>query len=126
MVGGSRILGGVVGGSIDAPFVSGLGHLFPAVLWGADLKVIGGALLTPAVALLTGKPDVRTLKALEGRTIGSGSVGALIYQLAVTLLKTNGVDVARANWASNCTIPTQRDRLVRGLAAHAKLYRFVQ
>lgn len=180
---GSRILGGIVGGSTDASFMSGFGQVFPAIARGADIRIIGGGILRPTLGLFTSKDDVRTLKDLEGKTVGSGSVGALTYQLTVTLLKKYGVDVAKvrfvnvgasadifravsagtvdagvgqaaqvidaahyhvrlidhgnmaeeltqftyqAAWTSAKAIAERRDVLVRALAAHAKLYRFVQ
>ena len=180
---GSRIMGGIIGGSADVSFLSGFGQAFPAVERGAEVKVIGGGILLPALALFTGKDEVQSLKDLEGRTIGSGSVGALTYQLTVTLLKQHDVDVSKIRfvnigsssdvfravsagsvdagvgsavdiedaaqnhvrlipngnmaeelkdftysgaWASAKTIGAMRDTLVKALAAHVKLYRFVE
>lgn len=180
---GSRMLGAVLNGSVDASFMSGFGQLFPAVEHGAGLKIVAGGTLTPTIALFTGKPEIRTLKDLEGRTVGTGSVGALVYQQVVTLLTKYKVDVTKVRfvnvgssadifravsvgtvdagpasaalisqtdrykvrllehgnmaselrgytfqgaWTSDHAIATRRDILVRGLAAQAKLYRFVQ
>lgn len=178
---GSRIVGGIIGGSVDASFMSGFGQAFPAIAHGADIKIIGGGILLPALGLFTANPRVRTLKDLEGRTVGSGSVGALTYQLTVTLLRRYGVDLSKVRfvnvgssadiwrsvsagavdagvgqlshaavagrarliphgnmalelrqftyqgaWTTGHLITTHRDLLVKALAAHAKLYRFVQ
>lgn len=104
---GSKILGGLVSGSIDATYMSGFGQVFPAVERGADLRIIGGGALLPVLALFSGRPDVRTLKDLEGRTIGTGSVGALVHQLTVTLLRKYRVDVSKirfVNIGSNADI----------------------
>jgi ABC-type nitrate/sulfonate/bicarbonate transport system substrate-binding protein len=180
---GTRILGAVVSGSIDASMMSGFGQVFPAVERGAAIKVLAGGALLPGVALFSAKPEVRTLKDLEGRAIGTGSIGALIYQLTVGLLEKYKVDTSRMRfvnigsstdifravatgtvdggladaalidtaaehhvhlvehgnlsvelpeytyqgaWASDQKIQTEREVLVRALAAYAKLYRFVQ
>jgi ABC-type nitrate/sulfonate/bicarbonate transport system substrate-binding protein len=180
---GTKILGGVVSGSVDASYMSGFGQVFPAIERGATIRIIGGGALLPVLALFSSKPDIRTLKDLEGRTIGTGSVGALVYQLTVTLLRKYQVEVSRIRfvnigsnadifrgvsagtvdagvgeaaligaaarysvhliehgnmsvelkdytyqgaWASERKIATQRDVLVRGLAAYGRLYRFVQ
>jgi ABC-type nitrate/sulfonate/bicarbonate transport system substrate-binding protein len=180
---GSKILGGIVGGSLDASLMSGIGQVFPAIERGADLRIIGGGNLLPSLALYTSKDSVRSLKDLEGRAVGSGSIGALTYQLTVTLLKRAGVDASKVRfanlgsstdifrgvvagtvdagvgpasyaanpsryhvrliqggnmavalpdftyqgaWTSRRLIDTARDTLVRVLAAHATLYRFVQ
>jgi ABC-type nitrate/sulfonate/bicarbonate transport system substrate-binding protein len=180
---GSKILGGIVGGSLDASLMSGIGQVFPAIEQGGQLRIIGAGIVLPSLALYTGKADIRSLKDLEGRTIGSGSIGALTYQLTVALLKQAGVAISKirfanlgssvdifrgvvagtvdagvgpasyaANpsryhvrlvpggnmaealswftyqgaWTSTRMIETARDTLVRALAAHGKLYRFVQ
>lgn len=180
---GTRILGGVVSGSVDVSTASGFGQVFPAIERGAPLKILAGGALLPALALFSAKPKVQTLHDLEGKTIGTGSIGALIYQLTMTLLQKYQVNTANIRfvnigssadifravsagtvdagaadvalienaaqhhvhaiehgnmsvelkeytfqgaWASDRTIQTKRDTLVRTLAAHAKLYRFVQ
>lgn len=180
---GTRILGGVVSGSVDLSTMSGFGQVFPAIEHGAKIKILGGGALLPALALFSTKPNVKTLKDLEGKTVGTGSVGALIYQLTVTLLQKYGVDASKVRfatvgssadifravaagtvdagagdiglienaaehqvhllehgnlsielkeytyqgaWTSDQKIATQRDALVRTLAAYAKLYRLVQ
>jgi ABC-type nitrate/sulfonate/bicarbonate transport system substrate-binding protein len=180
---GSKMVGAVLNGSVDASLMSGFGQIFPAIEHGASLKIVAGGTLTPTIALFTGQSDINSLKDLEGRTVGTGSVGALIYQLVVTLLKKYDVDVSKVRfvnvgssadvfravsmrtidagpaasalisqaeryhvrliphgnmsaelrgytfqgaWTSDRKIATNRDALVRALAAQAKLYRFVQ
>jgi ABC-type nitrate/sulfonate/bicarbonate transport system substrate-binding protein len=180
---GSKILGGVVNGSVDGTMMAGFNQVFPAIERGAALKILAGGALIPVLSLFTSKPEVQSLKDLEGRVVGSGSVGALVYQLTVTLLRKYGVDVSKVKfvnigstaditraiaagtvdagtaagsladtgetrkfrliphgvmaeelkdytfqgaWTSDEKIATERDKLVRALAAHAKLYRFVQ
>ena len=68
---GSRLLGGIVGGDIDLSMMSGFGQLFPAIDKGAKMKVLSGAAVLPSLAVFTAKPDIRTLKDLEGRTIAT-------------------------------------------------------
>lgn len=179
---GSKILSGIVGGTVDVSMSSGFGQVFPAVERGAPLKILAGAALVPTTAMFTGRADINSLKDLEGRTVGAGSVGALVYQLVVALLRKNDVDVSKVKfvnigssadafravaagtvdagpgaaaliseadkyhvrlipkgnmsvelpeftsqgaWASDHEIATQRDKVVRVLAACARLYRFV-
>lgn len=97
---GSKILGGVVGGSVDASMMAGFGQLFPAIERGAAVKILGGGALLPTLALYTGKTDVNSLKDLEGKTVGTGSVGALVYQLTVTLLKKFKVDISKVKFVN--------------------------
>jgi ABC-type nitrate/sulfonate/bicarbonate transport system substrate-binding protein len=179
---GSRMLGAVLNGSVDVSFSSGFGQVFPAIEHGAGLKIIAGGLITPTTALFTGKTAINSLKDLEGRTVGTGSIGALVHQQVVTLLRKYSVDVSKVTfvnvgastdifravsagtidagpgsaalisqqdhyhvrliphgnlaaelrgyafqgaWASDRKISADRDLLVRGLAAQARLYRFI-
>ncbi len=180
---GTRILGGIVSGSVDVSTASGFGQVFPAIERGAALKILAGGSLLPALALFSAKPGIRTLQDLAGKTIGTGSIGALIHQLTVSLLQKYQVDVSRIRfvnigssadiyravaagtvdggavdvalienaaehrmhllehgnmsvelkeytyqgaWTSDRMIATNRNALVRTLAACARLYRFVQ
>ena len=180
---GTRILAAVVSGSVDISLASGFGQVFPAIERGAGLKIVGGGALAPNTALFTGKPYINSLKDLEGRTVGTGSIGALVYQLVVTVLRKYNVDISKVRfvnigsstdgfravsmgtvdaglapaaligyaeryhlrpiphgnlsvelpeytfqgaWTSDRAIATNRNALVRALAAYGKLYRFVQ
>ena len=180
---GSKIVGGLLGGSLDASLMSGFGQVFPAIERGAPIRVIGGGALLPLLAMFTGKPNIRTLKDLEGKTVGTGSVGALVYQLTATLMRKYQVDIRKVRfvnigssadiiravaagtidagagdasaitqaanrkirliehgnmsveltaytyqgaWTTVKKIATNRDAIVRSLAAYGKLYRFVQ
>jgi ABC-type nitrate/sulfonate/bicarbonate transport system substrate-binding protein len=97
---GSKILGALVSGSVDVSTMAGFGQVFPAIERGGGLKIIGGALLSPTLAMFTGKPDIKSLKALEGRTVGIGSVGALVHQLTTALLRKYQVDVSKVTFAN--------------------------
>ena len=97
---GSKALGGIFGGSMDLVPMSGIGQLFPAMERGADLKIINAATLIPLLALFSSKPNVRTLKDLEGKVMGVGSVGSLDYLLTVTLLRKYSVDVSTVRFVN--------------------------
>jgi ABC-type nitrate/sulfonate/bicarbonate transport system substrate-binding protein len=97
---GSKITAGLIGGDVDLATMAGFGQVFPAIERGARLKILAGACLTPTLALYSSKPGVRTLKDLEGRTIGTGALGALLHQLVVALLQKNGVDTAKVTFVN--------------------------
>lgn len=97
---GSKIVGGIVSGAIDASMMSGFAQLFPAIERGGKMKVLAGGALPPWLAVFTSKSDVRTLKDLEGRVVGVGSVGALLHQLMVALLRKNNVDVTKVQFVN--------------------------
>jgi NitT/TauT family transport system substrate-binding protein len=97
---GSKITGGLIGGDVDVCTMAGFGQVFPAIERGARLKVLAGACLLPTLALYSSKPQVKTLKDLEGRTVGTGALGALLHQLVVALLQKNGVDPAKVTFVN--------------------------
>lgn len=97
---GAKILGGLLGGDLDSSMMSGFGQVFPAIERGAKLKIIAATSLAPALALFTSKPDIKSLKDLEGRVVGTGSLGALLHQLVVALLQKNGVDVSKVRFVN--------------------------
>ena len=97
---GTRILAGIVSGGVDISAASGFGQVFPAVEHGAKLKIIGGGALVPTVSLFTGKPYINSLKDLEGHTVASGSIGALVYQLVVVLLRKYNVDPTKVRFVN--------------------------
>ena len=97
---GSKMMGGILGGDIDCSTMSGFGQIFPAIERGGKLKVLAGASLLPTLAVFTSKPEVKTLKDLEGRAVGTGSLGALVHQLMVALLRKKGVDVSKVRFVN--------------------------
>jgi ABC-type nitrate/sulfonate/bicarbonate transport system substrate-binding protein len=97
---GAKMMGGILGGDIDCSTMAGFGQVFPAIERGGKLKVLAGAALLPTLTVFTSKSDVKTLKDLEGRTFGTGSVGALLHQLAVAILRKKGVDVSKVRFVN--------------------------
>lgn len=97
---GTRILAGVISGGVDLSAAAGFGQLFPAMEHGAKLKILAGGALVPTVSLYTGKPYINSLKDLEGHTVATGSIGALVYQLVVVLLKKYNVDYTKVRFVN--------------------------
>ena len=97
---GSRIVAAIMGGTAEVSMASGFGQVFPAIEHGAKLKIIGGEALVPTIALFTGKSNVNSLKDLEGKTVATGAIGALVYQLVVVLLRKYGVDVSKVRFVN--------------------------
>jgi ABC-type nitrate/sulfonate/bicarbonate transport system substrate-binding protein len=89
---GAKIVGAIVGGDVDASTMSGFGQVFPAIEKGARLKILAGAALLPSLAVFSSKGYVNTIGDLAGRTVGTGSLGSLLHQLMVALLRKKGVD----------------------------------
>lgn len=97
---GTRILAAIVSGSVDLSLMSGFGQVFPAIERGAAIRILAAGALRPTLALFSSKPSIRTLKDLVGGTIGTGSIGALLYQLTVTLLRKYEVDTSRIRFVN--------------------------
>lgn len=97
---GSKLMGALLSGSSDICLLSGFGQVLPAIEKGGALKLVGGAQLLDSHALLSKKPDVKQAKDLEGRTVGTGSIGALLYQLTAALLIKKGVDIKKVTFVN--------------------------
>lgn len=97
---GSKITAGLIGGDIDLSTMAGFGQIFPAIERGGRLKILAGGCLLPTLALYSSKPGIKTLKDLEGKTVGTGALGALLHQLVVGLLQKNGVDPAKVKFVN--------------------------
>jgi ABC-type nitrate/sulfonate/bicarbonate transport system substrate-binding protein len=100
MADGGKIVGGIYSGSIDMSPMSGFGQVFPAAEHGADLKIICATTLIPGLALFSAKPNVRSVKDLEGKVVGTGAIGSLVHQLTTTVMRKYAVDVTRVRFVN--------------------------
>ena len=97
---GSKLIGSLLSGQMDMCALSGFGQVLPAIEKGAKLKVLAGGALAPLQGILTKNPAIKTVKDLEGRTVGTGSIGALLHQLMVALLRKKGVDEKKVTFVN--------------------------
>ncbi len=97
---GSKLMGALFSGSSDICMLSGFSQVFPAVEKGGKMKILAGAGLLLQDAIYSAKPDIQHVKDLEGKTIGSGSPGALLYQFTVAVLRKKGVDVSKVKFVN--------------------------
>jgi ABC-type nitrate/sulfonate/bicarbonate transport system substrate-binding protein len=97
---GSKLMGALFSGSSDICILSGFSQVFPAVEKGGKMKIVAGAGLLLQDAIYSAKPDVQHVKDLEGRTVGTGSPGALLHQFTVALLRKKGVDVSKVKFVN--------------------------
>lgn len=180
---GNQIVAGLIGGSGDISTSSGFAQLFPAIEKNSSLRIVGGCLSLPTLALYSSKPDIKSVKDLPGKTVAVGTVGSLLHMMTVAVMRKYKVDESKVNFVAvgsggnsfravsagvvDCGINTadimdqadkygvhalsdgqfwielpeftmqaayttkeniaaKRDQLVRTLAAHGKLYRFMQ
>ena len=97
---GSKLIGALLSGEMDMCALSGFGQVLPAIEKGAKLKILAGGSVLGLQGILTKNPAVKTVKDLEGRTVGTGSVGALLHQLVVALLRKKGVDEKKVTFVN--------------------------
>ncbi len=97
---GSKLIGSLLSGEMDMCALSGFGQVLPAIEKGAKLKILAGGAVRALQGILTKNPAVKTVKDLEGRTVGTGSVGALLHQLVVALLRKKGVDEKKVTFVN--------------------------
>jgi ABC-type nitrate/sulfonate/bicarbonate transport system substrate-binding protein len=97
---GSKLIGSLLSGESDMCALSGFGQVLPAIEKGAKLKVLAGGAVLTLQAIMTKKAAIKSVKDLEGRTIGTGSLGALLHQLVVALLRKKGVDEKKVTFVN--------------------------
>lgn len=97
---GVKLMAAIVNGASDIAILTGFSQVFPAIENGAQVKLIGSALLPVSFLMFTANPAVRTLKDLEGKSVGTGAIGALVYMTAVALLKKHNVDISKINFVN--------------------------
>jgi len=103
----SQVIPSLISGESDLATIIGYTGVFPAVSKGAKLKVVGGSSMLYQAAIYAKDPAIKTLKDLEGRTMGSGAIGAAVHMLTTLVLEKNGVDVSKVqfrNIGSNAAI----------------------
>jgi len=89
---GIKLLASIVQGGSDVAMITGFSQVFPAIEAGARLKLLAGTTIGPDYAVYSGNPAVKTLKDLEGKSVGTGAVGALAYIAMSAMLQKAGVD----------------------------------
>jgi len=91
---GSKLMGSLLSGENDICMFSGFGQVLTAIEKGAKLRIVAGAVQKPEHAFYTKRADIRTVKDLAGKTIGTGSVGALLHAMSISLMRKYGVDTS--------------------------------
>lgn len=97
---GSKLMGALISGSSDICILSGFSQVLPAIEKGARVKMVGSSGQKAVQTIYTTRPDIREVKDLVGKTIGAGSLGALLHQMMVAILRKKGVDPAKVTFAN--------------------------
>jgi ABC-type nitrate/sulfonate/bicarbonate transport system substrate-binding protein len=97
---GIKLMAAIVTGASDIAILTGFSQVFTAIENGAAIKLIGSAMVPLSFEMYTGNPAIRTIKDLEGKTVGTGAVGALVYMAAAAMLKRYNVDISKINFVN--------------------------
>ncbi|PWK61304.1 ABC transporter substrate-binding protein [Aminobacter sp. AP02] len=89
---GSKIIGALLSGEVDVCMGSGFPQVLPAIEKGGKLKILATASNAVMSVIYSGNPEIKSIKDLEGRTIGIGSLGAMVHTYVVAMLRKEGID----------------------------------
>jgi ABC-type nitrate/sulfonate/bicarbonate transport system substrate-binding protein len=97
---GSKIIGALLSGETDICIASGFSQVLPAIERGGRLKVLAGSEVLLLHLVYSWRPEIRRLKDLEGRTVGTGSPGALLHSIMVALMRKNNIDPGKVSFVN--------------------------
>jgi ABC-type nitrate/sulfonate/bicarbonate transport system substrate-binding protein len=95
---GTNIVGPLINGKADICVFAGFSQLLAAIEKGAALRILAGASIRGQQALFSKNPAVQHVKDLEGRSVGTGAIGAQLHQVVTALLLKKGVDVKKVQF----------------------------
>jgi NitT/TauT family transport system substrate-binding protein len=88
----------MLSGAADVCMISGFVGYLPAIEQGKALRLIGAAMLLPAVAVYAKDPQITRASQLEGRSCGIGPKNGLLHIMMQAYLRKKGVDPAKVNF----------------------------
>ena len=97
---GTKVVAALVTGAADICPQAGFTQVLAAIEKGAPLKIVGGSADRNFNAVFSGNPAVKTLKDLEGRSVGIGSLGTQLHQMMIALFRKYGVDASKVRFAN--------------------------
>ncbi len=97
---GNKVVAALISGDVDICPTSGFTQVLAAIEKGAPLKIIGGGAIKNFNTLFSGNPKVRTLKDLEGRSVGIGALGSQLHQTMIALFRKYGVNTSKVTFAN--------------------------
>lgn len=97
---GNKVAAALISGHADLCPSAGFTQVLAAIGRGAPLRLVGGGAVKNFNVVFSGKPDVRTLKDLEGRSVGVGALGTQLHQTMIALFDKYGVDASKVTFAN--------------------------
>ena len=97
---GAQATQAILSGKSDICMLAGAGPVPPAIESGVKLKILAGANLLAPQAVFAKRADIKSVKDLEGKTVGTGTMGAALHQKMVQLLRDKGVDEKKVTFVN--------------------------
>jgi ABC-type nitrate/sulfonate/bicarbonate transport system substrate-binding protein len=97
---GVKLMAAIVTGATDIAILTGFSQVFPAIENGASIKLVGSALLPVSFQMYTANPDIKSIKDLEGKTVGTGAIGALLHASAAAVLRKYNVNLDKVKFVN--------------------------
>jgi NitT/TauT family transport system substrate-binding protein len=82
----------MLSGEADICMVSAFVGFLPAIEQGKDLRLVGAAMLLPALAVYARDSAIRSVADLTGKRVGIGPRNGLLHTLTLALLRKKGID----------------------------------
>lgn len=90
----------LLSGDADICMISGYVGILPAIAQGKPLRLVGAAMLLPALAVYSTNDQIRRVEDLRGHTFGVGPVNGLLHTLMLALLRKKGIDPAQVRFVN--------------------------
>jgi ABC-type nitrate/sulfonate/bicarbonate transport system substrate-binding protein len=97
---GNKVAAALISGDVDICPLAGFTQVLAAITRGAPLKIVAGGADKNFNAVFSGNPRLRTLKDLEGHSVGVGALGTQLHQTMVALFRKYGVDGSKVTFAN--------------------------
>ncbi len=104
----------LLGGEAEICMISGFVGILPAIEQGKELRLVGAAMLLPALAVYTRDDNIRRVRDLVGRTVGVGGMNGLLHVLMLALLRKQGIDAAQVRFVNAGSNAQVLDAVVAG------------
>jgi ABC-type nitrate/sulfonate/bicarbonate transport system substrate-binding protein len=97
---GNKVVAALISGDVDICPLAGFTQVLAAIAKGAPLKIIAGGADKNFNAIFSGNPQVKTLKDLQGHSVGVGALGTQLHQTMIALFRKYGVDGSKVTFAN--------------------------
>jgi NitT/TauT family transport system substrate-binding protein len=90
----------LLSGDADICMVSGFTGVLPAIAQGKPLRLVGAAMVLPALAVYSASDKIRRVEDLPGHSVGVGPLNGLLHVLVMALLRKKGIDPAQVHFVN--------------------------